>query len=107
MPSSPLEKTVRFLVMNASHRDAKRFLEDVMAEEELDLETRIDAARLLLPYQHPRLHAVLTANTKGSATFEQWLERLEGPAKQLMENGLKRIANGNVIDIEDEPAGTA
>ncbi len=96
-------QTANELELIGSTRDAMKFLEDVMACVSLPVRVRTDAAVALMPYKYAKLHAIYTTATQAKS-FEQWLDELHGPAKQLIEHELKLLG---AADIDDEPAGSA
>jgi hypothetical protein len=96
-------QTANELVLIDPTRDPMKFLEDVMACTALPVRTRTEAALGLMPYKYAKLHAIYTSATPAKS-FEEWLDELQGPGKELMERELKLLA---APDIDDDPAGSA
>lgn len=83
-----IERRTALQAIRASGKDPISFFADLLANEDLPIELRFQAAKELAPYMHPRLSAVEAVN--GAKTHEQRLDELT-----------RMIAEHDVEEAED------
>ncbi len=78
--------------------DPLDFLLGVMNDGDLPLPVRVTAAQGALPYCRAKIAPVHMPIASGEKSFEQWLDELTGPGKEMIDRALAEPAPSGITE---------